>query len=118
MVSGAINYGLGSAGGPLHPWKYMYLFAGGLTIIWAFVILLFLPISPLEPGRFFSAEEREILGRRFQENPWGKDRMCIKKYQAMEALADVKTWLYMLIAAAIYVSSGNRRLRIADTEDM
>lgn len=104
MVSGAINYGLGSAGGPLRPWKYMYLFAGGLTIAWAFVILLFLPISPLAPGRYFSSEEREILSRRFQENPWGKDRMTLKRDQAIEALLDFKTWLYMLMAAAIYVS--------------
>jgi MFS family permease len=35
IVSPLINYGLGHiTTGSLHPWQYMYLVAGGLTVCW------------------------------------------------------------------------------------
>jgi MFS family permease len=43
IVAPLINYGLGQINGSLSPWRYMYLVAGAMTIIWAFVILFFLP---------------------------------------------------------------------------
>ena len=70
----------------------------------AFVIYFFLPDSPLSPGRRFTAEEKEILLHRFQENPYGKDRQPFKVSQLVEALTDFKTYTYFLMAAAIYVS--------------
>lgn len=71
---------------------------------WAFVVYFFLPNSPLEPGRFFNEEERRVLARRFEENPFGKDRQPFKLSQFVEAVLDYRTWVYMFMGAAIYVS--------------
>ncbi|SGY18993.1 BQ5605_C014g07531 [Microbotryum silenes-dioicae] len=86
VFSGVINYGLGSAGGgSLAPWKYMYLFAGAWTILWAFVGLYFIPDSPQDSHRWFNEEERRIL---------------------LAPATDVKLYLYLLISSAIYVCNG------------
>lgn len=103
MFSGVVNFGLGHAN-MAQPWKALYYFCGSVTIAWALVIYFFLPNSPLDPGRFFNARERAILVRRFEENPYGRDRQPLKMNQVKEAVLDFKTWLYFLIATAIYVS--------------
>ncbi|CED84380.1 Permease of the major facilitator superfamily [Phaffia rhodozyma] len=68
MLSGALNYGLGSAKGSLPPWKNLYLFAGAITLAWSFVILAFVPSSPTQLGKFGSwffqdESERMQVGR-------------------------------------------------------
>ncbi|KDE05482.1 hypothetical protein MVLG_04171 [Microbotryum lychnidis-dioicae p1A1 Lamole] len=83
VFSGVINYGLGSAGGgSLAPWKYMYLFAGAWTILWAFksVGSCSLVLARIERG--------------------------FKWSHAREAATDVKLYLYLLISSAIYVCNG------------
>lgn len=82
-----------------------YYFGGGATMAWAFVIYFFLPDSPLTPGRFFNEREKEILARRFYETATVRDRQPFRWYQFVEALVDPKTWIYLLMGAAIYVST-------------
>ncbi|CAD6582813.1 MAG: hypothetical protein TREMPRED_003399 [Tremellales sp. Tagirdzhanova-0007] len=105
MISGICNYGLGHTK-MAHPWKALYFFCGSVTIAWAFVIYFTMPTSPLQPGRFFNAEEREILVRRFEENPYGKDRQPFNTKHFIEALLDFKTWIYLLMGASIYICNG------------
>ncbi|BEJ14470.1 hypothetical protein CspHIS471_0402370 [Cutaneotrichosporon sp. HIS471] len=105
MFSGAINYGLGRAGGP-HAWKNIYYFCGAVTIFWGIFLGLFLPTSPLEPGRLFKADEAALLRRRFEENPFARDRRPFLAAQAKEALLDPKTWIYLVIAALLYLCNG------------
>ena len=62
-----------------------------------------MPTSPLQAGRFFRSDEREILNRRFEENPFGKDRQPLQWKQFVEAMVDYKTWLFLLMGASIYV---------------
>lgn len=104
MFSGVINFGLGHANSE-HPWKALYYFCGSVTIAWSFVVYFLLPNSPLDPGRFFNAREREVLVRRFEENPYGRDRQPFKLDQVKEAATDIKTYIYFLMASAIYVSN-------------
>jgi hypothetical protein len=103
MFSGVINFGLGHAHSD-HPWKALYYFCGSVTIAWSFVVYFFLPNSPLDPGRFFNTRERQVLVRRFEENPYGRDRQPLKMDQVKEAVLDIKTYIYFLMASAIYVS--------------
>ncbi|GAA6019306.1 hypothetical protein JCM10207_001255 [Rhodosporidiobolus poonsookiae] len=104
--SGLVNYGLGSAGGP-SPWKYMYYFAGGWTILWAFVILLVVPDSPRTSGRWFNDDERAILIRRSRENLSGRVELGRFEWsQAKEAALDVKLYVFLLMGAGIYVCNG------------
>ncbi|GAA6015957.1 hypothetical protein JCM11491_007125 [Sporobolomyces phaffii] len=105
--SGVVNYGLGKAGGSLAPWKYMYLFAGAWTILWAAVILLLVPDSPRTSQRWFNDREREILIRRSRENMSGRVEPSNFSWdQAKEALRDVKIYIFLVMAAAIYICNG------------
>ncbi|ORY27486.1 major facilitator superfamily domain-containing protein [Naematelia encephala] len=106
MISGLINYGIGH-NHLAHKWKGMYYFCGSVTIAWSFVIWFFLPGSPLQPGRFFNEREREVLRRRLEENPFGKDRMPLKFDQFIEAVMDIKTYIYFLMGTAIYICNGS-----------
>ena len=63
-----------------------------------------MPTSPLQPGRLFSPDEREILLRRFESNIFCKERPPFKLNHVMEAVLDYKTWLFLLMGASIYVS--------------
>ena len=118
MFSGVVNYGLGH--NSLHKkWQALcvhvsnaredadarYYFCGSVTIAWSFVIYFFLPNSPTDPGRFFNEQERRVLLRRFEENPFGKDRQPFSRKQFIEALLDYKTYLYLTMGSAIYVGS-------------
>ncbi|GAA5942843.1 uncharacterized protein JCM15063_002810 [Sporobolomyces koalae] len=105
--SGVVNYGLGKAGGSLHPWKYMYLFAGAWTILWAGVILVLVPDSPRTSHRWFNDHERTILMRRARENKSGRIELSTFDWaQAKEAVCDFKVWIFMVMGAAIYICNG------------
>ncbi|GAA5832926.1 hypothetical protein JCM3766R1_000359 [Sporobolomyces carnicolor] len=105
--SGVVNYGLGKAGGSLAPWKYMYLFAGAWTILWAVVVLLVVPDSPRTSQRWFNDREREILIRRSRENMSGRvEPSNFDWRQAKEAMLDVKIYIFLVMAAAIYICNG------------
>jgi MFS family permease len=101
--SGAVNYGLGSAGGSLAPWKTMYLFAGAITMAWGVVVFLLLPESPARPGRFFSADDRRVLLDRTRRNQTGLNRKSFQLWQVREALQDPAIYFYLLLGSAIYV---------------
>lgn len=77
-----------------------------MTIFWGIVLGVCLPSSPLQPGRLFSADEAALLRRRFEENPFARDRRPFSAQQAREALLDVKTWIYVVIAALLYLCNG------------
>jgi len=76
---------------------------------WAFVIWFCLPESPLDAGRFFNEKEKEILAARYHETSKARERQPFRMYQFMEAVKDVKTWIYLLMGAAIYVSCSSGR---------
>jgi predicted MFS family arabinose efflux permease len=59
IISPLINYGLGQVTGALASWKYMYIVAGVMTTLWAFVILFFLPPDPTR-AKGLSAREKYI----------------------------------------------------------
>lgn len=102
MASGVVNFGLGHNSLD-HPWKALYYFGGAVTIAWAIPIYFLMPSSPLNPGRFFDEREKVLLRKRFEENPYGRDRQPFVMAQFIEAMVDWKTWLYLLMATAIYV---------------
>lgn len=81
-----------------------YLFAGAWTILWAAVILLLVPDSPRTSQRWFNDREREILIRRSRENMSGRVEPSNFSWdQAKEALRDVKIYIFLVMAAAIYI---------------
>lgn len=83
IFSGVINYGLGKAGSrtdaKLAAWKYMFLFAGAVTILFGVVMLLLLPSAPtgdallrLSGYNRFSPEEKSLAAGRLRSNITGE----------------------------------------------
>ncbi|KAJ4380369.1 hypothetical protein N0V86_004680 [Didymella sp. IMI 355093] len=106
MVSPLINYGLGHInGGGLAPWQYMYLVAGSITVLWAFVILFFMPPDPIR-ARGFNDRDRYIAVARMKENNSGVRNKHFKVAQVWESLCDIKFWLIFSIAFLMMIANG------------
>lgn len=105
IVSPLINYGLGHITGSLSPWRYMYIVAGSITVLWAFVILLLMPPDPIRAKRF-SDRERYIAVARMRVNNSGVRNTHFKVEQMWELLKDVKFWLTFWMALTMLVANG------------
>lgn len=80
----------------LLPSHTRYLFAGAWTVLWAFVILYFIPDSPAASHRWFNEDERAILARRSRESMIGAvGPTAFKWSHAREAATDIKLYLFM-----------------------
>jgi MFS family permease len=105
-VSPLINYGLGHiSGGGLNSWQYMYIVAGAITVLWAFVILFFMPADPIR-AKGFSDRERYIAVARMRENNSGVRNKHFKVEQVWESLRDVRFWLIFSIAFLMMIANG------------
>lgn len=91
-VSSLAAFGLGHAGGPLKPWKYIFITYGCLAFLWSFVILFFLPDSP-QRAKFLTEQEkkfyREDMKTSDVEKKWDWE-------QAKSCLLDVNFWLVLI----------------------
>ncbi|KAK5080029.1 hypothetical protein LTR70_009039 [Exophiala xenobiotica] len=105
VVSPLINYGLGHISGALSPWKYMYLVGGAITILWAFVILFFMPPDPIRV-KGFTERERYIAVARMRVNNAGVRNTHFKMRQAAEVLTDVRFWLVFAMAFLMMIANG------------
>lgn len=105
MVSPLLNYGLGHITGALAPWRYMYIFAGSITILWAFVIYFFMPPDPVR-AKGFTERERFIAVSRMRINNSGVRNTHFKIAQLWEILLDIKFWLVFAMAFCIVVANG------------
>ncbi|KAG8772675.1 hypothetical protein FRC12_002942 [Ceratobasidium sp. 428] len=57
-------------------------------------------------ARMFTLEERKLAVRRLQGNMTGVESKKFKRSQFIEAVTDVKIWIYMMMGAALYVTNG------------
>lgn len=106
VISPIINYGLGHLqGGSLHPWQYMYLFAGAITTLFAFVILFFLPPDPIR-ARGFSERERYIAVARLRINNAGVRNLHWKRSHVIDALTDLRFGLASCITFLMFFANG------------
>lgn len=105
IFSPLVNYGLGQIKGPLTSWKYMYLFAGSITILWGVALLWVLPPDPVR-ARGFDERQRYISVARLRTNNSGVRNTHLKKEQIGELLLDVKFWLVFAIAFLSMIANG------------
>ena len=105
VVSPLINYGLGHIHGTLHPWKYMYLVAGALTILWSLGIYFFMVPDPIR-AKGFTDRERYIAVARIRVNNSGVRNTHFKRAQVIDALVDVKFWLTFFMAFTMEIANG------------
>lgn len=106
LVSPLINYGLGHiTGGSLHPWQYMYLFAGGVTFFWGVALWWLFPDGP-QDAKGFTEEERRMLLERIRANNAGVENNHFRFYQVKEALMDYQFWGIMVLSLVTSTGSG------------
>lgn len=74
----------------------MYLLTGALAILCGVAVVLWMPDSPLH-ATFLSREERIIAIERVRNDQGGTENKTIKRYQLVEAVTDIRTWLIVLL---------------------
>ncbi|GAD97578.1 major Facilitator Superfamily protein [Paecilomyces variotii No. 5] len=106
ILGALLSWGLGKADHTaVASWKLIYLVVGALTIIWGVVIFLFLPDGP-HNGKMLSEYERVVAVWRISKNRTGVQHPKFLPYQVKEALLDPKTYILLLMAAAIGILNG------------
>ena len=70
----------------------------GLTVVIGTLFLFFFPDSPVR-ARSLTKDEKVKAVTRIQSNQSGTETKIWKREQFIEALKDVKTWLFFLFAA-------------------
>ncbi|KZT03213.1 MFS general substrate transporter [Laetiporus sulphureus 93-53] len=81
-----------------HPWQWLVIITGILTLITAVCFWLMFPDSPTTAW-FLTEEERVIAIQRIKDNQTGVENKHFKWDQFYEALRDPKTWLFALFSA-------------------
>lgn len=105
IVSPLINYGLGHITGALSPWRYMYIVAGTLTVIWSAVIYFFMPPDPIR-AKGFNERERYIAVARLRVNNSGVRNTHFKKEQVFDLMTDIKFWIVFAMAFLMMIANG------------
>jgi len=99
IVTGFISFGsLHIKTGRFHPWQWLMIICGILTLLTALAFWLFFPDSPTNAW-FLTPEERGKAVLRIKENQTGVENKVFKIEQMIEALTDPKTWLFALFSA-------------------
>ncbi|RBR16519.1 uncharacterized protein FIESC28_06928 [Fusarium coffeatum] len=94
MLGGLLTYGIGQIKN-FPVWKAVFMTCGGMTVVWGFVLLFFLPDS-IMTARQFTLEERALLIGRGRLARTGVLNKTIKWYQIREAFIDPQVWLLVL----------------------
>lgn len=100
-----LNYAFGLINGGVSSWRYMYYFAGALTIVWGVALFFILPPDPIR-ARGFNDRERYILVARLRTNNSGVRNTHFKLNQVWELLLDVKFWLAFGMALLGMIANG------------
>ncbi|TEA21380.1 putative transporter [Colletotrichum sidae] len=105
IFSPLINFGFGKINGGTSSWRYMFYFAGGLTIAWGLLLYFLLPPDPIR-ARGFDGRERYILVARLRSNNSGVRNTHYKMEQVGELALDMKFWLVFAIAFLCMIANG------------
>lgn len=105
IFSPLINYGFGKINGGISSWRYMFYFAGALTIVWGLLLFYVLPPDPIR-AKGFGERERYILVARLRSNNSGVRNTHYKMEQVGELALDVKFWLVFAIAFLCMIANG------------
>jgi MFS family permease len=105
IFAGVVSYGIGHTHTSVAPWRLLFLVLGGFSLIWAVVLYIFLPDSPVSCW-YMSEREKYVCLHRVQSNNTGMEDKFVKWYQVRECLVDPKTWLLALFAVAQNIPNG------------
>ncbi|KOS17138.1 putative transporter [Escovopsis weberi] len=101
MVGSLLSYGLGHIkSSVLRPYQIIFLFCGGITVLFSIVMFLFMPDSPLE-AKFLDKHEKLVAVERLRMNQMGISSGVWKWDHVWESMLDPKTWLWFSLMLAI-----------------
>ncbi|KAL4794840.1 major facilitator superfamily domain-containing protein [Aspergillus venezuelensis] len=105
VFAGLVSYGIGQTNTSLSPWRLLFLVLGAFSLLWAVVLYIFLPDSPVTAW-YFTDREKFVCLQRVKDNNTGIEDKTIKWYQVRESLTDPKTWLLALFSVAQNIPNG------------
>ncbi|KJA29985.1 hypothetical protein HYPSUDRAFT_125950 [Hypholoma sublateritium FD-334 SS-4] len=106
IFGGFVAYGISfDDGRPLAPYKIIYILLGGLAILVGICVVIWLPDSPVHAS-FLTKEERIAALERVRDDSGGTENKHLKKYQVIEAVSDVRTWLIVLTTMLSDIPNG------------
>lgn len=126
MITPLLSYGLGHIQGPLgSPWRYMYLVAGLISMLWSGVVLWVLPgkssntiylsinletdfcyLDDPVRAKWLNPRDRAIVMARIKENNAGLVDRRFKSAQVWEALKDFNLWSNAFFVGATGIPNG------------
>ncbi|KAK4504594.1 hypothetical protein PRZ48_005510 [Zasmidium cellare] len=105
LPAGFIAYGLLFATDTIAPWKLFMIVTGSMSFILAIVNFFYFPNNPAE-ARFLTIEERVWVIRKVHESTKSSiEQKRFKKSQALEALRDPISWLFLLGAFTLMIAN-------------
>ncbi|KAL4793112.1 major facilitator superfamily domain-containing protein [Aspergillus venezuelensis] len=105
MFGSLIAFGLGHIDSSLAPYQIIFLFFGLITVAFSFVVLFFLPDSPMQ-SKFMSEEDKLIAIERLRMNQQGIETHEWKWAHVKEAFLDVKSFFWFALMFSISIPSG------------
>ena len=105
IFGGVLGYAIGKIDDRLAAWRWLFIIFGLITFTWSVVLMFFLPDSALTT-RWLTPHEREIAHSRPQKNTHSFKNTHWKRYQAVEAIMDPKTWFLFAYTAFTSLPNG------------
>ncbi|KAL3474288.1 major facilitator superfamily domain-containing protein [Aspergillus californicus] len=101
IVGSLFTYGLGHIhSDTLYSYQIIFILCGLLTVTYSFVVLIFMPDSPME-AKFLNEREKMIAVERLRANQMGIISREWRWDHVWETLYDVKTWVWFVLIVAI-----------------
>lgn len=102
IVGGLLAFGLGNIKSGIQSWKWIFLITGAITVLWSIVLWFVIPNSQVDAW-FLTDTEKRISVEMIRSNNTGIHSNKFKKDQFIEALTDVKTWMFFVITFLINI---------------
>ncbi|KAH7367823.1 major facilitator superfamily domain-containing protein [Plectosphaerella cucumerina] len=104
ILGGLMMYGIGHANIALAPWRALFIICGGLTSLVGIVFIFMMPRDP-STAWFLTPRQREIATNRLAVDRATRDRTDFNRDQAREAITSPMTWLYLMMALCITLTT-------------
>ncbi|OHE94166.1 major facilitator superfamily transporter [Colletotrichum orchidophilum] len=106
IVGSLFTYGLGHINSDkLYKYQIIFLFCGLLTVTYSFIVLIFMPDSPMS-AKYLTEREKVIAVERLRANQMGIQSGVWRWDHVWETFLDLKTWCWFILIIAISIASG------------
>ncbi|KAH7129205.1 major facilitator superfamily domain-containing protein [Dactylonectria macrodidyma] len=105
MFGGLLAFGISHIGGTFDTWRWLFIIFGLITLVWAVVLVIFLPDTP-EKARFLDETQRIEAVDRIRSNHTGMKSNIFKWEQVREVVTDRNVLLLMLFQFTFSIPNG------------